>query len=304
MESSPLQQGDADIVRSEAIARRSRSRLMAVASGLDRRRYRLFCPAYASMRIIDDLVDEALPDPASGVTGEAARVALENWLASCEAALLGKALPGVEAHPVLVELARVADGLGMPVRPWRLLHQALAQDIAGDAPADWDGFYRYSAGASGGPTEAFLDILSLREGDIRVSEQAIDIAGISAPVLAHYCYLVHIARDLVADAAGDPRLLSVPERVLAGLGTGKAELRDAARQTRPEPFLPVLQTVLDEAARHEGDVVQAEAAMQPVLDELGREGLRRIVQAYRGLATEISASPRAWLDRGLKDLPA
>ena len=302
MDASPDTHGSADIARSEAIARRSRSRLMAVASGLDRRRYRLFCPAYASMRIIDDLVDEVLPDPASGVTGEAARTALQVWLSSCEAALQGRLEPETGGHPVLAELAGVAGGLGMPARPWRLLAEALAQDIAGSAPQDWAGFYRYSAGASGGPTEAFLYILALRINDIRISEQTIDIAQQCAPVLAHYCYLVHIARDLVADAVGDPRLLSVPTQVLADLGMGKEDLRQAASQGRAEPFLPVLHAVLAEAGRHLEAVDRAEADVRPLLDELGRAGLARIVQAYRDLARDIAASPQAWLEQGLKAL--
>lgn len=300
LDASPEPHGSADIARSEAIARRSRSRLMAVASGLDRRRYRLFCPAYASMRIIDDLVDEALPDPASGMTGEAAQAALQVWLSSCEAALQGRFAPDSGGHPVLAELAGVADGLGMPARPWRLLAEALAQDIAGSAPQDWAGFYRYSAGASGGPTEAFLNILALRMSDIRISQQASDIAAESAISLSHYCYLIHIARDLVADASGDPRLLSVPTQVLAGLGLGKDDLRQAASQARTEPFLPVLQAVLAEATCHLDAVERAEAAMRPVLDELGQAGLARIVQAYRDLAVEIGASPQAWLERGMK----
>lgn len=302
MDAPPESHGSADIVRSEAIARRSRSRLMAVASGLDRRRYRLFCPAYASMRIIDDLVDEALPDPASGVTDEAAQAALQAWLSSCEAALQGRLEPEIGGHPVLAELAGVAVGLGMPMRPWRLLAEALAQDIAGAAPQDWADFYRYSAGASGGPTEAFLNILALRTGDNRISGRASEVAAESAPVLAHYCYLVHIARDLVADAAGDPRLLSVPTQVLAGFGLGKADLRQATAQARIEPFLPVLQAVLAEAGRHLDAVERAEAAMRPVLDDLGQAGLARIVRAYRDLAREIAASPQAWLERGMKAL--
>ena len=302
MDALPEPDGSADIARSEAIARRSRSRLMAVASGLDRRRYRLFCPAYASMRIIDDLVDEALPDPASGMTSEAAQAALRVWLSSCEAALQGRREPATGGHPVLIELAGVAAGLGMPARPWRLLADALAWDIAGSAPQDWAGFYRYSAGASGGPTEAFLNILALRMDDVQISAQASDIASESAPVLAHYCYLVHIARDLVADAVGDPRLLSVPTQVLAGFGMAKEDLRQAASQGSVEPFLPVLQAVLAEAGRHAGAVERAEAAMRPVLDEPGRAGLARIVQAYRDLAGEIAASPHAWLERGMKAL--
>lgn len=281
------------IARSEAIAQQSRSRLMQVASRLDRRRYRLFCPCYASMRIIDDLVDRDLPEGRAGLTEEAARHRLEDWLAECIVAVTGEGRG--TRHPVLQELAAIAPGTGMPVRPWQRLAGALRLDIAGQAPESWEDFYHYSAGASGGPTEAFLAILALGEGQAALRADALACAAEAALPLAHFCYLVHIARDLTEDAAGDPRLLSVPDAVLRGVGLTKAALRVAAERREADAFLPVLRAVLEEAETHGPGVAEACAAMLPYLDDLGRDGLQRIVAAYRDLHGRIAAAPEIWI---------
>ena len=292
-------EGLARVPVSLAIAARSRSRLMRVARTLDVRRLTLFCPAYASMRVIDDLVDDDLPDPARALTPGDARAALEMWLSDCRAALQGGALSPA-AHPAIRELATVAPGTGLSDRPWALLAGALAQDIAGHAPADWAEFEAYTAGASGGPTEAFLLILSLGAEQVTLDGARRDLAATSAPPLALYCYLVHIARDLALDAVRDPRLVSVPDAELTAHGLDKSTLRQAARVGDAATIARVTRAVLDRAETMAGSVEGARRAMEPVLDEAGRAGLNAIIGAYRDLAAEIAADPVAHAARALR----
>ena len=282
-----------------AIAARSRSRLMQVARALDARRLTLFCPAYASMRVIDDLVDDELPDPASALTPTDAMVALDVWLADCRAALSGSPLSEA-AHPAVRELATVAPGTGLPDRPWALLAQALATDIAGHAPADWAEFEAYTAGASGGPTEAFLLILALGPERAALDDTCRKLAAASAPPLARYCYLVHIARDLALDARRDPRLVTVPEAELDAFGLNKAALREASMAGDATTIARVATAVLERATSSETAVDEAHLAMASVLDAAGRKGLDAIIKAYRDLAREIAADPVGHATRALR----
>lgn len=214
------------------IAQASRSPMERAAAAFDPLRYRIFCAAYASMRVIDDYVDDGFlagtPKARQDGRAEAAAV-VEAWRRHAVAALTEGAAPpaGVrfaETHEALAAIHEAAD---VDPSPWRDLAMAMARDVDERPMATWADFEAYAEGATAAPAAVFIEILGLK-GDARLRSALEGPAVERIRNCAFLLYLVHIMRDLAEDAAKGGALLTVPDAVFDGLGVSAEEFGAAA----------------------------------------------------------------------------
>ena len=209
------------------IAQAARSPMERAASALDPVRYNIFCATYASMRQIDDFVDDEFlagsrDDP------EGASAVVDLWEAHAVAAVSEGAPPpkDVQFFDTLEGLSAVAGVADLDCGPWRRLAGAMRRDIAGAAMPDWASFLDYAEGATAAPAAVFIEILALRPTDAGRLVSAVEGPTVerirNAAVLL---YLVHIMRDLPEDATRG--LLTLPGTFFNDLGVDEATFAKA-----------------------------------------------------------------------------
>lgn len=191
------------------------------AAGLDPVRYRLFCATYASMRVIDDYVDDAflaLPPATRAAERETALSVIEDWRSgSVRGLTVGEPVAGFDG--VLEGLAASHDLAKIDPGPWNRLAGAMARDVEERQMPDWDAFLDYAEGATAAPAAVFVEILALRPGRNGRLESLLDGEAVerirNAGILL---YLVHIMRDLAEDAEQGAGLLTLPATLFAEFG--------------------------------------------------------------------------------------
>lgn len=212
------------------------------ASALDPARYHVFCATYASMRVIDDFVDDvhlAQPPAARAAAQADARATVEAWRDAAVAALTTGAVDGGAFAATHAGLAAAHAIATVDPAPWRRLAEAMTRDVAEAEMPDWDAFLAYAEGATAAPAAVFIEILALAPClngrlESRLDGPAVERIRNSAILL----YLVHIMRDLKEDAAKGEGLLTLPATLFANLGVdaagfaaaGDAGLIDRARR--------------------------------------------------------------------------
>lgn len=207
------------------IAKAARSPMERAAAALDPVRYRIFCAAYASMRVIDDFVDDAFlarPLAARAESRPAALATVRDWERQATAALTGGAAPpaGDRFRTTHAALAATHGIARLDPMPWRRLAGAMARDVEEAAMPDWDAFLAYAEGATAAPAAVFIEILALAPDaaggrlESRLDGPAVDRIRNAAILL----YLVHIMRDLAEDAAKGTGLLTLPETLFRDMG--------------------------------------------------------------------------------------
>lgn len=233
-----------------AVTRRSASNLWFVGQALPVRKQRLFEAAYATMRVIDDFVDdEFLNLPAN--RREAARpdglARVDRWLAGAEAALAnieGAANTDIEGR-LFSALRRASKGSDLSAEPWQALAAAMRFDVREGRLNTWEDFERYCEGATVAPAAVFLFVLQAREARDGALSAALPPERLAAQArdMAVFCYLVHILRDFGKDAARGGQLLTVPAEAFARTGVTRAAVEE-----NPKSALPLLRDLAVRAA--------------------------------------------------------
>jgi phytoene/squalene synthetase len=196
----------------EAIARRDKPHLYTAAQLFEHRATReAFAAAYASMRVIDDFVDEI---PGRSNLGEQAREQaagyVGNWLDHVRKAEAGQH----DAGPVWHALSHTFQRFDLPVAPWEDLAHAMITDLHVPMFRDWEHLRHYMRGASVAPAVVFMHLVLVHpDADgwrfscpwdhQRVAQVTED--------LAIFCYWTHILRDAAIDLdAGGTGLIYFP----------------------------------------------------------------------------------------------
>lgn len=168
------------------------------ASFWDDARYRAFRVCYRSMRIMDDLVDDA--KSSGGIPGKLARVEISRRL---KLALKSIKAPGEAVKnlpPEMAELRETIERFKIPLWPWRRLAQSMAYDLTHSGFETFLSFARYAKGAAVSPASVFVHLIGLRlESDGYVSAP-VDCYTSARP-LAMFSYMTHIMRDFRNDFA-------------------------------------------------------------------------------------------------------
>ena len=203
------------------IAKSSRSPMERAAAALDDTRYSIFCATYASMRVIDDFVDDeflALPKREAARTNAVETVTF--WRDNAIAALVDGVAPSdkdpfQKTHAALAATSHVAI---VDPGPWENLSAAMIRDVVEAPMKSWQDFLAYAEGATAAPAAVFIEILALEKRNGRLKSTLLGPAVEHIRNSAILLYLVHIMRDLEKDAAKGPHLLTLPEEMFEALG--------------------------------------------------------------------------------------
>ena len=175
--------------QAEGIARERMPHLYRVARLFpDRERFLAFCALYASMRWIDDRVDDGLSSARE----------LERWEESIDAAYAGDD-PGQSFGPALVH---TFAHFQLSPEPWRRLREAMSYDLGAGGFAAYEDFLDYAEGATVAPASIFATLLLMRPED-KMFRPLVSYENIRDAVrpAAVACYEIHILRDAKEDLA-------------------------------------------------------------------------------------------------------
>ena len=130
-----------------SLASAKNANLYRAAMRLSPERQRFFLASYASMRVIDDIVDDGfleLPDTERQLDRENVLATLDNWQAQIVASKADKPNPLPETGPldenVYDALRQTLGRSDLATDPWIELADALRRDIAEDPMDEWDDF--------------------------------------------------------------------------------------------------------------------------------------------------------------------
>ena len=136
----------------------------------EQERFDAFCALYASMRWVDDRVDEKQTDLGG----------LDAWEREIDTAFSG----GAPASPFGPALADTLSRFSLKPEPWHRLLSAMRYDLQHDGFATYEGFIRYAEGATVAPAMAAAAALE-QEGICVTVASARFAKPVDAECLAH-----------------------------------------------------------------------------------------------------------------------
>lgn len=186
---------------------------------------RAFASTYASMRLVDDFVDN-IPHRQSLApeAREAAAQHIGDWLRLVEHAHMGQPAD----RPIWHALANTFSRFDLPLDPWENLAQAMRSDLATPFFRDREHLRRYMEGASVAPAVVFMYLVLMRpqgqDGRFAAPWPYQEIHSATAD-LAVFCYWVHILRDVATDLTlGGDGLVYLPLADLQAFNLAPADL--------------------------------------------------------------------------------
>ncbi len=194
---------------SEAMARRRLPHLYRVARLFpDRERYRAFCALYASMRWVDDRVDEKSTDLGG----------LREWEREIRNARSGQSTES-DFGPALADTFAKFD---LSLDPWQRLSASMQTDLADPGFASYANFRAYAEGATISPAAVFATLLLMRPVRER-NQSAVPYERVRAAVsgAAVACYEIHILRDAALDLKDGRNYFPRDELKAFGLSTSR-----------------------------------------------------------------------------------
>ena len=145
---------EASYARAEELARARMPHLYRVARLFpDRERYLAFCALYASMRWVDDRVDQRVTD------GDGLR-AWDEEIAQAFAGVAGS----TEFGPALAD---TLSRFEFSPEPWQLLSRSMRYDLESAEIGTYSVFRHYAEGATVSPASIFATLLLMRKSGNR-----------------------------------------------------------------------------------------------------------------------------------------
>lgn len=293
------------------VTRRGGSNLWFVGRSLPSPRREMFVSAYASMRVIDDFVDDDFlaREVAKREAGrKAAHCKVDNWLAAMEKALAGRAMEASDEDPSLAGivncLAPLFAGSDIGEAPWRLLARSMHRDIDEKPFRDWTDFIDYCEGATVAPASIFLYVVAAELNGTRHAPRArhrlpADPADCVRD-MAIFCYLVHIARDITKDAAAGAALLTIPEDMLAGRGLERSSMAVAVGCEDDPRLHGLVSDLAERAAEYRDRGERWRDRLLPLLGLRERTAFSALMSVYGALHDRLRADPGFALQRDPK----
>lgn len=219
----------------ERLAGRDKPHLYAAANLFERPEVRrAFVATYASMRLIDDIVD-GISNRSTISSGrkafELGRV--QSWLELVQSAKVGDGSTGL----TWTALADTFTHFDLPLEPWTNLAKAMQSDVMVSSFKTWNDLRGYMQGASVAPAVIFMYLVLMRpdsQGRFTTPWKYPQVHAATED-LAIFCYCVHILRDVSEDLTlGKSGLVYLPEDELAQFGMAPTDLyamRERGRAT-------------------------------------------------------------------------
>lgn len=290
----------------EEITKASGSNLWYVSRALAPEKRRFFNAAYASMRLVDDFVDNDFLRRSPQERASGRREALTRLNIWQQAAI--QASEGTQGFAddregrVFSCLAETLGHSDLGAGPWKALHQAMCHDVEEQEIADWPDYLAYCRGATVAPAEVFLYLLSCQ-----VTPDGFEAANnldcrVLARDMAVFCYLVHMMRDIRKDALADSQLVTIPTDMLANHGLTRDGLAASIGSADERGAVLGLLGDLD-ARAHEYRAGMKAAAEQVGARLATRERmiLNSLLAIYCGLHDRISETPEELLTDGARE---
>ncbi|GAB4315033.1 MAG: presqualene diphosphate synthase HpnD [Candidatus Zixiibacteriota bacterium] len=286
---------DASVRRAYAacddIARRDKPHLYACARHFVHAETRAaFAATYASMRVIDDFIDE-IPNRAQITSDvrEAASEHVNQWMKHVRAALVGDALK----NPIWTALADTFRRFPIPLNPWNDLATAMVTDLFVPQFEDWDHLKRYMKGASVAPAIVFMHFVLMHpngDGTFRCAWEYDRVANATED-LAIFCYWVHILRDVARDLSlGKTGLVYFPRADMERFGLTIQDLHSMKERGSASPAYLELANFEAGRARHhlEQGMAHVPAILADAMTEHGH-ALTTLVDTYAALLEELAS---------------
>ncbi len=156
-----------------------------------------FCAAYASMRIIDDTIDD-LPNRQDFTLEQKqqAHAKVQAWLEQVFSTFSLKPPEG----QIWEALSDVFSKFDLPTDPWEELAAAMGMDIEMPYFKDWRTLQKYMRGASVAPAVVFMHlVLTELDEDEYICQWSFEEVVEATEDLAVFCYWTHILRDISRD---------------------------------------------------------------------------------------------------------
>jgi len=278
----------------EEITRNSASTLWFVGRFLPLTKRRLFEASYATMRVIDDFVDDDFLNRSADIrenTRVDAEAFVTAWSDQAEAAL-GQSGTLTPEHPhasIFTALSEAATGADIPYDPWANLARSMIFDVREQTLETWEDFEAYCEGATVAPAAVFLYVLQA----VEQGEREGLVAGLTGPQLADqardmaiFCYLTHIRRDFAKDAGRGGQLVTVPRNLLAANGLSKEALAEA-----PEACVPLLEEIGRHAELRRIAAREMAGMILPNLAPAERTILDTLLSIYEAMHRNLNDQP-------------
>ncbi len=207
---------DAAYAACERLAGRDKPHLYAAAKLFPRiETRRAFASTYASMRVVDDAIDEIAHRASLAQSARSiAASGVDEWLRNVRRAKDG----GTATEPIWAALTHTFQDFELPITPWENLASAMLEDLRTPSFRDWPQLHHYMQGASVAPAIVFMYLVLMRpDPSDRVfrTRWAYDRVHQVTEDLAVFCYWVHILRDVATDLTlGGSGLVYIPDEDL------------------------------------------------------------------------------------------
>ena len=251
---------------------------------------RAFGATYASMRLVDDFVDN-IPNR-STLSDHTRRVAAETvarWLLLVRDARAGRAGTG----PVWQALSDTFSRFALPLEPWEDLAKAMQSDLYAAMFRDWEHLRTYMKGASVAPAVIFMHLVMMQPTDARGRfENPWEHSRVARATedLAIFCYWVHILRDVANDlSVGRSGLVYLPQADLDAFEVSVTDLhgmKEAAKAS--EAYIRLAHFEADRARVH---LEQGQVHLREILAIVPPENARALstlVDTYVALLDNLA----------------
>lgn len=265
----------------ERIAQNNRPHLYTVANFFfDPKIYYAFCATYASMRVIDDLIDNIEGRNLLTAAERQQFVAkIDEWTAGVHACLN----ESEKTDPIAIALTDTFRQFPIPLKFWDNLAQSMKEDLEKDRFRTFDEYLAYTEGAAIAPATIFMYFLTFEKaGDRYVCVRPeIDPYTYAKP-MAIFCYVTHILRDISPDLElNKTGLVYVPLDDLRRFSVSESDLFNFKQTgTINASFRSFMEYMVDLARKYETESYRLFDELSPNLAQDAKFILRLLLALY------------------------
>ena len=272
----------------EQIAKHNRPHLYTVANFFfDPQIYYAFCATYASMRVIDDVIDN-IQGRRSLSHAELQQFIkqIDDWLAEIHTCLE----QGEKATPIATALTDTFQYFPIPLRFWDNLAKAMKEDLAKDRFQTFDEYLAYTEGAAIAPATIFMYFLTFKKHGKKYICVNPDVDPYSyAKPMAIFCYVAHILRDISEDLElNQTGLVYVPLGDLTTFSLSEEDLFAFKRTGNiNDKFAAFMKCMIERATQYEQESYKLLADLTPYLGRDAQFILTLLLSLYSATIRQI-----------------